>query len=109
METNKSRIEEKRNKFLLLFLEDKYFYGTLILILLAFIVIPFAGVGKKKQAQIKELSNFTMLFEQCLTQSNGNKLQCLSYLKTTTSDATYDAILSKLADGNATEDKPIGF
>ncbi|MFU7504042.1 hypothetical protein ACA544_02570 [Vibrio cholerae] len=107
METNKSRYEEKRYNFLLIV--EKCFYVLLILLFFAFIGLPFTGFVKNKQAPIKELSNYTILFEQCLTQSNGNKLQCLSYLKATTSDATYDAILSKLTDGNATEDKPIGF
>ncbi|HAU9839370.1 TPA: hypothetical protein JFP82_002174 [Vibrio cholerae O1] len=107
METNKSRYEEKL--LLIMDIRDKCFYGLLILLFFALIGLPFTGFGKNKQASIKELSNYTILFEQCLTRSNGNKLQCLSYLKATTSDATYDAILSKLTDGNATEDKPIGF
>ncbi|EPW5429292.1 hypothetical protein ACWM3R_001427 [Vibrio cholerae] len=74
------------------------------------------------------------LYVDCMWKTDHNKLLCLSNLKnvtdnqtfeaikgkvlnlnqvnegdSNTSDATYDAILSKLTDGNATEDKPIGF
>lgn len=107
METNKSRYEEKRYNFLLIM--EKCFYVLLILLFFAFIGLPFTGFVKNKQAPIKELSNYTILFEQCLTQSNGNKLQCLSYLKATASNETYKAILSKMTNDNASEDKPVGF
>ncbi|MEB5526648.1 hypothetical protein GOP96_06305 [Vibrio cholerae] len=103
------RAVTEKEKELFYFWLEKCAYCILILIFIVLISLPLTGLSKNKQPPFEELSTYSALFEQCLTQSNGNKLQCLSYLKATTSDATYDAILSKLAGGNATEDKPIGF